>query len=243
MLKCDLHTHTMKSRCGYATPVELLEQAARQKLDAIGVTDHDMFTGGYISHALFRIPPEYKGVRIFKGVELTIFDDTGKIGLPFKYLHLFDIILAGFHIKLPECNDPSRNAEYLLNFVTAHPYIDVITHPVIDTFPLDFERVVPPLAQMGVALEINNEKLRQKKSDRKKLEEMVGLVKDNNGRLVINSDAHTTFELGADNEIRDFLDSLDPLPDELIINDSYEKTCLFIEERRKIKLSHAPNKD
>ena len=242
MLKCDLHTHTMKSRCGYATPVELLQQASEQELKAIAVTDHDMFTGGYISHALFRIPEIYKGVRIFKGVELTIFDDVNKIGLPFKYLHLFDIILAGFHMKLPGYEDPSRNSQYLIDFLSAHPYIDVVTHPIIDMFPLNLEMVVPVVAQMGVALEINNEKLRQKKSDKQKLRKMVDLVRENNGRIVINSDAHTTFELGADAEIRKFLESLDPLPDNLIINDSYDKTCSFIEERRKIKLSHAKEK-
>lgn len=238
MLKCDLHTHTMKSRCGYATPIELLNQAEKQKLEAIALTDHDLFTGGYISHALFRIPEEYKGVRVFKGVELTVFDDPIKIGLPFKYLHLFDIILAGFHIKLPESDNPSRNSQYLINFLKAHPYIDVVTHPIINTFALNLKQVVPLISKMGVALEINNEKLRQNKSDKKQLELMVALVKQHNGRIVLNSDAHTTFELGADGEIRKFLKSIDPLPDNIIINDSYEKTCSFIEERRKIKIDH-----
>lgn len=236
MLSCDLHVHTIKSRCGYSTPLEMMNSAADLNLSAIAITDHCSFSGGYISHALFRLPEVYRGVRIFKGVEVTVFEDPQKIGLPFKYLSLFDIILAGFHHTLPGDNSAAQNTQYLIQFLQAHPYIDVISHPAIQSHALDFSLLIPQAVSMGVALEINNKNLKYNKTNLSSLKELVQLTIKHNGRFVFNSDAHTIFELGENEEILSFLESYSlKIPDELIINRTLESSLQFMEERKPLK--------
>lgn len=240
MLRCDLHTHTLKSRCGYASPLEMMNQAAELKLEALALTDHGMYTGGYISHALFRLPALYRGVRIYKGVEVTVCEDVQKIGLPNKYLHLFDLVIAGFHTKQDDSNDPHKNNDRLLRYLDAHPYIDIISHPGSNGFPLDFTSLVPELVERGVACELNNAKLLQKKVYLDQLRVMVEMIVEHNGLLVTNSDAHTIFEIGDDSAIQDFLTTLPTVPDHCILNNSLDRIEAFVEARRPVKFAYAP---
>ncbi len=235
MLNCDLHVHTIKSRCGYATALEMINRAADLNLDAIAITDHGIFSGGYISHALFRLPDVYRGVHIFKGVEVTVHDDPGKIGLPQKYLSKFHIILAGFHHKFDAENTPSNNTRYLIQYLHAHPYIDVISHPAIAKFPLDFDTLVPEAVKMGVAFEINNKNLKYNNTDIEYLKKMIDRNLDYGGKFVLNSDAHTVFELGEDEAIFSLLESYRSIPEETIINRTLESTIEFIENRKHLK--------
>ncbi len=242
MLKCDLHTHTLKSRCGYASPLEMMDRAAELGLEALAITDHGIYTGGYISHALFRLPDMYKGVRVFKGVEVTICEDSKKIGLPAKYLHHFDLVLAGFHNALPESDNPKKNNDHLLRYLDAHPYIDIVTHPGSNGFPIDMASLIPEIVPRGIALELDNAKLDQGKFYYEQLRDMVALVVELNGRIVCNSDAHITFEVGEDDAIRKFLDSVNPVPESFIVNRNLESTNAFIEERRHLKDYYIRNK-
>lgn len=242
MIKCDLHTHTLKSRCGYCSPLEMMNQAADLGLDALAITDHGTYTGGYISHALFRLPDMYRGVRVLKGVEVTICEDAQKIGLPAKYLHNFDLVISGFHNALPESDNPKKNNEYLIRYLDAHPYIDIISHPGSNGFPLDMSSVIPELIPRGVAFELNNAKLAQGKADLEQLRVMVEMVVTHQGRLVLNSDAHTVFEVGQDDAIRAFLDTLTPVPESCIVNRNLESVVAFIEERKPAKFVHKCNK-
>ena len=237
MLKCDLHTHTLKSRCGYASPLEMMDRAAELGLEALAITDHGIYTGGYISHALFRLPEMYKGVRLYKGVEVNICEDINQIGLPAKYLHHFDLVLAGFHNALSDSDNPKKNNDHLLRYLDTHPYIDIVTHPGSNGFPLDMESLVPEIVPRGIALELDNTKLDSTKLDQGKfdyeqLRDMVALVVQLNGRIVCNSDAHITFEVGEDDAIQKFLDSVDTVPESCIVNRNLESAKAFIEERR-----------
>lgn len=232
MLLCDLHVHTVKSRCGYATPLEMMNHAANIGLHAMAITDHGLHSGGYISHALFRLPAEYRNVRIYKGIEITVHDDLSKTGIPMKYLPLFDIILAGFHHKLTDNPSPEYHARTLLNYLKAHPYIDAISHPCIQTYPINMEIFIPEAVALGVAFEINNKNLLLQATDLARLRRMIELVVEHRGLFMFNSDAHITFELGDDSGIRALLESTPHIPSELIVNQSLQTTSEFIQKRR-----------
>ncbi|RJP62156.1 MAG: PHP domain-containing protein [Candidatus Auribacter fodinae] len=235
MLECDLHLHTIKSRCGYATPLEMMNQAADLGMKAIAITDHGHYTGGYISHALFRFPDMYRGVRVYKGVEIAVHKDTEKIGLPMKYLHNFDLILAGFHLDVSPDNSPDDHARILLDYLRAYPFIDIISHPCIHTYPINFEMVVPEAVKMGIAFELNNKNLEMGKTDITRLKTMIDLVMEHNGLFSFNSDAHTVFEVGEDDSIKKFLGEYKSIPDSIVINSSPEKAAEFISRRRHLK--------
>jgi len=235
MINCDLHVHTIKSRCGYCTHLEMIDRAAQTGMKAVALTDHGSCSGGYISHALFRIPDSYQGVRIFKGVEVNINENIEEIGLPKKYLPDFDLVLAGYHYRLSGEESARRNSEHLIRFFEKHPYIDIITHPAIKTYPLDFNIVVPYLAQCGVLFEINNKNLLSGKTDLANLNRMIELVLDNKGMFVINSDAHTVWELGDDTGITDFFNTCRQIPEESILNLDLYRVQTFIESRKQLK--------
>jgi len=65
-MRIDLHTHTTASD-GVLTPTELVERAAREQVDVVGVTDHDTVTG--VAEA--QSAGEPLGVRVVAGIELT----------------------------------------------------------------------------------------------------------------------------------------------------------------------------
>ncbi len=235
MLNCDLHVHTIKSRCGYCSHLEMMNQAAEIGLQAIAITDHGSCSGGYISQALFRIPECYRGVRIFKGVEVNINEKIEDIGLPKKYLNEFDLVLAGYHYKLSGEESAERNSEHLIKFFDKHPYIDIITHSSIKTFPLVFSAVVPELVKRGVVFEINNKNLKSGKTNTDNLNRMIDLVLENNGLFAFNSDAHTIWELGDDSGIMGFLNSNKRIPENSIMNLNLSGVEEFVKSRKELK--------
>ena len=90
--KCDLHLHTMVSRCYIDkdnTPEEWVAEAKRKGLDAVAVTDHNDYRG------IDAVMEEGKkqGLAVFPGVEITC--DTSKIHM----LILFDTVKRAENVR------------------------------------------------------------------------------------------------------------------------------------------------
>ena len=90
--KCDLHVHTMVSRCYIDkdnTPEEWVAEAKRKGLDAVAVTDHNDYRG------IDAVMEEGKkqGLAVFPGVEITC--DTSKIHM----LILFDTVKRAENVR------------------------------------------------------------------------------------------------------------------------------------------------
>ncbi|HPM62477.1 MAG TPA: PHP domain-containing protein, partial [Methanoregulaceae archaeon] len=65
MLSCDLHVHTIFSRDGESTPLEIIRRAEAVGLDAIAITDHDTVEGAI---AALSIPTS---LVIIPGIEIS----------------------------------------------------------------------------------------------------------------------------------------------------------------------------
>ena len=90
--KCDLHLHTMVSRCYIDkdnTPEEWVAEAKRKGLDAVAVTDHNDYRG--IDAVMEE--GEKQGLAVFPGVEITC--DTSKIHM----LILFDTVKKAENVR------------------------------------------------------------------------------------------------------------------------------------------------
>lgn len=87
-LLCDFHTHTIFSD-GQVTPKERIDEAWREGLDAIAITDHTTTQPEYInadyntSYNLAKERAEERGILLIKATEYTQIEPTGHFNLLF----------------------------------------------------------------------------------------------------------------------------------------------------------------
>lgn len=232
-LLVDIHSHTWVSDCGLNTHLEMVEAAAMCGLQALAITDHGpKLGGGMRRNFVVRFGGQWKGIRVLRGIEANTTPEG--TDTPPWLISRFDIILAGLHMDGP-CADPYRNSGEVIRVIETCPYVDVITHPLRRSFPLDVSRVAPVAAEHGVCLELNNATIALGRCDREAAVAMVRLCRDNGYRIAVGSDAHTVSEVGKFDEALSILDELD-FPHELVVNRTLESATAWLEERRPLKV-------
>ena len=232
MLKVDLHTHTLKSDCGSCTFLEMVNEAARKKVKLLGITDHGpffpykAFNEIVHFHVFGRFPKKIRGVQLMYGVEANIFDDKGDIGLPKKVLERLDFVAAGFHSNSAYKDLGVKGNTKAVLEVMKNPFVKMLTHPYIQQYEVDIEKIVVESKKRNVLLELNNAYfLDYKMKTFPKLFEtakkMVRVIQENDLKLILGSDAHITTELGMDDKIRKYQKKLG-LKDKTIINNDID---------------------
>jgi putative hydrolase len=160
-LLADLHTHTIASGHAYSTLTELAVAAASRGLELIAITDHGpavpQGAHPWYFWNLKAAPSVLQGVRVLKGCEANVQRDTENgLDLPDDLLRLLDFVAVGFHpLTGFDETDRARNTEAALRAI-ANPYVDMITHPGNEEFPLHREQVVAAALAHGVIIEIND---------------------------------------------------------------------------------------
>ena len=235
----DLHIHTSKSPCGLHSLLEILELAREKGMSMVAITDHDVAPGHAIRVFSYRFPPTWKGLRVLKGIELSI-RDGGKLRIPPAIqIQDLDLCLAGFHPDgRTTRNNPKACIEDLGSLLARYPFIDILTHPFIKGFELEPEPCADLIAQHGAAVEVNNSALRYGKENPDKLLALLALCKARRIPVAVNSDTHAADELGNDQEALGLLAQAD-FPEDLILNASAERVLSFIESRRARKTNQS----
>ena len=83
MLEVDLHVHSLFSECGIHTHIELLQHGKMLGLKAIAITDHGKTLKSRIPSPFFdRLKDPVDGIRLLKGMECNVVNDTGVVDLP-----------------------------------------------------------------------------------------------------------------------------------------------------------------
>jgi putative hydrolase len=232
MGKIDLHIHTVHSPCGLHTLLEILELAKKQGLTLIAITDHD-FDSAYSTRVLsYRFPGTWNGIRVLKGIELSI-RDGGKVNLPHAVkLTDMDIILAGFHATNRKIGgDAEKCTDDLQAALENYPFIDILTHPTISPYDLSHERAAKLLAKHGVAAEANNSSLLLGKENEDRLVSMLSACARHKVPVAVNSDTHAAPELGRDELALKAVEKAG-VPSDLILTSSEERVLNFVEKRR-----------
>ncbi len=228
----DLHIHTSKSPCGLHSHLEIIELAREKGMKLIAITDHDVSPGPALRVFSYRFPSNWKGLRVLKGIELSI-RDRGMLRIP-SHLKIqdLDLCLAGFHPEGRKArNNPKACIEDLGALLARYPFIDLITHPFIQGFELEPEPLADLLAQHGVAAEINNSALRYGKENPEKLLALLVLCKDRGIPVAVNSDTHVATELGNDEQALSLLAQVS-FPEALVLNREEKRVLDFVEARR-----------
>ena len=139
-----------------------------------------------------KLGEDFDDIRILKSSEVDILAD-GKLDLSDSMLQRLDLVVAAVHYKF-ELNAREQTERMLRAMDNKH--LSILAHPTgrllgeRPAYPLDIERVIEGAKERGVALELNAHPARLD------LDEVhCKLAKDMGVKLVISTDAHSTFGL------------------------------------------------
>jgi DNA polymerase (family 10) len=145
------------------------------------------------AHAIDAIRKRVSEPFVFTGAEVDILDD-GSLDLDEETLAVFDVVLVSVHSKFN-----MSKAEMTRRIVRAlqHPRVHILGHPTgrllgkREPYPVDMSEIVKVARDHNVMLEINAQ------PDRLDLNDVyVQMARDAGVKVVINTDAHRTQELG-----------------------------------------------
>jgi DNA polymerase (family 10) len=202
-LRGDLHCHTTAT--DGRESIETMARAAKASgLRYLAITDHSRalaMANGLDEEATLRHAAEIRAINarlddftLLAGIECDIRPD-GTMDLAHDCLAQLDIVIASLHSALNQ--EPEQMTDRLLQAIEC-PWVDVIGHPMgrmllrRDAHRGDMARVFDAAAAAGVAMEINAQPHRLDLDDVHAREARARGV-----GLLIDSDAHSTTELGA----------------------------------------------
>jgi len=246
MIRNDLHVHSIRSLCGVHTLLEIVEIAAGKGIRSVNICDHGKASGRQIKFDVInnkrRCPrvihsTQGKPVTVLAGIEANILDINGNSDFLTDQAREFDLVSAGFHSMAKELaseKSPQTNTQALENYLRRYP-LDILTHPCIAAFPLDTEKLVNLSVKYGFALGVNNTNLYLGKTDVDKLKDMIQLAREKGAALSENSDGHTFFEIGENEEIVKLLKEMQLNGDDVFFNRDDKMLDQFLARRKKIR--------
>lgn len=221
----DFHCHTLASMHAYSTLRENVEAAKRMGLKYLAITDHAIGTHDSPPLTFFdnlnSLPEYIDGIRILRGVEANIMDYEGSLDMPEDTLKKLDFVIASYHTS---CTKPGTVEEHTQAYlsVARNPYVRLIGHSGSAEFEYDYEKVVPEFGKSGKIVEINAHTFICRKTSVENCKKIAGLCKEYRVPVMVNSDAHSEFEVGQVKRALDMLENMD-FPEELIINTDPER--------------------
>lgn len=235
MFKVDMHTHTVASGHAFSTIQEMAVGAKNNNIELLGITDHGPAVPGSATETYFmcgdRFPRVINGVQILFGVEANIINAAGEIDLSQKTINKLDYVMAGLHYGCGYIDKgEEENTKAMINAMK-NPAVKIITHPYSSMIKVNIEEVVKASIEQNVLLEINASFFYNGKADdvevNKKIKTMINILKSNNRKMLINSDAHSSFEVGRFEKLVERFAEFN-LTDEDILNGSKEEVLKFL---------------
>lgn len=201
-IEADFHLHT-----NWTDGAHTLEEMARAAI-ALGrsymaVTDHSRSL--YVARGLTieqlveqreladQLNKKLAPFRILLGTEMDILAD-GTLDYPDEVLAQLDYVSISIHSAMKQ---PREEMTARILRAMENPYVATLNHPhgrlleQRDPIEVDMGAVVDAAARLGVALELNSQPHRMDLNDR-----WARRAIDAGARLMINTDAHTTSQLG-----------------------------------------------
>ncbi len=244
-IRIDSHTHSVASGHAYSTIEDLARGAKRRGLKGFVITDHGpQLPGGaplYHFGNLKVLPERIRGVRLYRGVEANILDQTGAVDLPYYYFPRFDFVMAGFH----EVCFPKKSVDETTEAMVAalrSPFVDAVSHPGNPAFAVNYEAVVRAAAEYGKAIEINDSSFRVRSGSAPNCQRIASLCVQFGARIVTGSDAHYWSDVGRFDEVQRTLKEA-KVPDELVLNASVDAFDAFVAARREERTRVAATMD
>ena len=240
MFEADLHSHTHFSNCGLHSIIELLTAARDKGVKALAITDHGPHLGRRISSTFFeRLDQPVDGIRMLKGLECNVTDTDGSIDIYPKFMHLYDIVLLGFHKFPVKDGNPSYYSGMMAETLRKNPCVDIIVHPNAPHFLMDFEMIAQTAAELDVAVEFNNAKAYLGRSPEDQTEALIRACMKAGCMVAVNTDAHSVNELGNTSAIEALLEKTG-FPAGRIVNRTEESALEWITQRKARRRANFP---
>lgn len=224
----DTHTHTIASGHAYSTIQEMVAGAKKKNLQLLGISEHAPAMPGSCKEIYFSnlkvIPKEIQGVELLFGVEANVTNYRGEIDITNETLSKLSYGIASLHAPCILSGTKQQNTAAYLH-VMENPYINIIGHPDDNRYMIDYKELVRQAKKTGVLLEVNNTSLSPtsfRQNARENYIEMLSLCANEQVPIIINSDAHISYDVGNFSYAIPLLEEID-FPKELIANTSVEK--------------------
>ncbi|GAA0866394.1 phosphatase [Paraclostridium tenue] len=223
----DLHCHTIASGHAYSTLKENIDEAKEKGLKYLGVSDHAPEMPGSTHPFYFGnlgvIKEEINGIKMLKGIEANIMDFDGNLDIPEDVVGNLDYVIASLH---PPCISPGSKEENTKAVLCAmeNEEVKIIGHLDDSRYPVDYEKVVKKAKETNTLLEINNSSLRPNSfrvGATQNAQELLNLCKKYNVKVILGSDAHIYYQVGAFENCERILKEVD-FPGNLVVNYSEE---------------------
>ena len=234
-IEIDTHTHSIASLHAYSTIDELAGGAEKHGLKGFVLTEHGPALQGGLPHPYYFgnlrvLPAEIRGIKLFRGVELNIMDESGGLDLPVKYLIPLDFVMAGLHEACFAPSSKRANTRAMLAAIE-NPFVDCISHPGNPVYPVDYEEIVKAAVRCGKALEINNSSFKVRKGSDENCKAIARLAKDYGCLTSCGSDAHYREDVGSfDTALAVIAEA--GICGEQLINSTLERFTEFYKPRR-----------
>jgi DNA polymerase (family X) len=206
-IRGDLHMHT-EATDGRGTIRQMAEDAMERGLAYIAITDHSknlaMTNGLDDARALEHVrrirevdaelQVEYKDrIRVLPGIEVDILAD-GSLDLEDSTLAQMDIVIASVHSHF---NQPVDEMTARVLRALENPHVRILGHPTgrkllsREAYAINIEQILQRAAALGIAVEHNASPARADLSDLH-----LRRARELGCKIVVNTDAHSTDELG-----------------------------------------------
>ena len=232
-LVLDIHTHTIASGHAYGTIREMAAAARDRGLRLLGLSEHAPGIPGTISPTYFLnlkvVPRRLSGVEILHGVELNCLPDGAAFEMPRRFLDGLDYALVGIHSPCHKDQGREANTDNLIACMR-HPKVFFVAHPDDSHTPLDYPRLVEAAREFHVALEVNNNSLRNPQRRLNVVENyktMLALCMEKRVPVIVSSDAHDPCDVGNFALARELLTCVG-FDWELVLNTGTEKLRAFL---------------
>ena len=159
-------------------------------------------------------------------------DYEGNVDMDEGLLAQMDVVVASLHTPCIRPGTREENTKALLGAMK-NPYVNIIGHPDDGRYPVDFEALVQTAKERHVLLELNNTSLHPKgsrKDPKPNDREMLRLCSQYQVPIIVNSDAHSAFDVGEHGYAEALLKEM-RFPGELIVNRSVEEYKKYINRK------------
>lgn len=229
----DTHTHTLMSGHAYSTLEENVAACVRSGMEGFAITDHGPAMEGAPRPIYFMnltaLPREIDGIRILRGAEANIVGFDGRLDLPDSVLKRLDVCVASYHeICLRPGSPADHTAAWLA--VLKNPYVDIVGHSGRGPYPYDLEAVMAACRQQDKLIEINNHSLKDSAND-DTCREIAVACRQYGVKIVVNSDAHLSRQIGQVQNSLKLLAAID-FPPDLIVNKTYAEFRTWLMNRK-----------
>ncbi len=220
----DLHTHTVLSSHAFSTVFENINHSKKIGLKYYGVSDHsDGVAGGMHIYAvtnLHVLPKYYEGVHIFKGVEVNIVDNEGRIDVKDEKLKHTDYLIASIHTGPYKVKSTFENNTQAYLNVLDNPRVKILGHIEDERYDCDFDLICAKVSKLNKAIEINNSSLspnNNRVGAVYRIPKLLEFCLKHQTKIIINSDAHFCLDVGNIDRVLEIIKNIN-FPEHLIIN-------------------------